>query len=110
MHVMHIKHRVLPKMKSKSGSSYDETLLRRLLAAGYPSPSAVRDERPHDLVVEVTKPELTIAYDSRVETEYVFFVRVTNRSYSRLIVHEFRARFPWIARLHWPGHPRIYTP
>jgi len=97
-------------MKTKSRSSYDQTLLPRLRAAGWSSASPARPEWLHDLVIQVSKPELTVAYDGRAGTEYVFSVRVTNHSYSSLMVQEFRARFPWRAYLYWPGDPRIYTP
>jgi hypothetical protein len=46
----------------------------------------------------------------RAGTEYVFGVRITNVSYSRLLPQRFRARLPWIARLHWLSDPRIYAP
>jgi hypothetical protein len=63
-----------------------------------------------DLTIEVTRPELTRAYDMRGGAEYVFAVRITNRSYARLEMHRFSARVSWHARLLWPGDPRIYVP
>jgi hypothetical protein len=70
----------------------------------------VRRERPHDLIIEVSQPELTVAYDGRAGTEYVFSVRVTNHSYVRLTVLRYGAVMPWRGHLLWPGDPRVYTP
>lgn len=99
-------------MKAQSGApnSFDAALQQRLLAAGCPMPSLTGPESPRDVTIEVSKPEITIAYDMRAGTEYVFGVRITNHSYSRLVLQRFRARLPWVARLYWPGDPRIYTP
>jgi hypothetical protein len=70
----------------------------------------VRRERPHDLIIEVSQPELTVAYAGRAGTEYVFSVRVTNHSYARLAVQRYGAVMPWRGHLWWPGDPRVYTP
>ncbi len=94
----------------KSRSSLDTVLIHRLLAAGCPMQSESPDERQPDVRIEVSRPELTIAYDRRAGTEYVFGVRVTNCTYSRLELQRYRARFEWAAQLLWLGDPPVYMP
>ncbi|HEX6504331.1 MAG TPA: hypothetical protein VF011_13895 [Terriglobales bacterium] len=74
---------------------------------GCPIPRDNGDEQScePDLTFEVTQPELTRAYDRQAGVEYVFAVRITNRSYGRLQVQYFNARVPWRRRLYWPGVP-----
>ena len=97
-------------MKKKSSFSNNAALLKRLRSAGYPLLSARRRERPHDLIIEISQPELTVAYDCRAGVEYVFSVRVINRSYARLSVQRYGGVMPWRAHLLWPGDPRVYLP
>jgi hypothetical protein len=73
-------------------------------------PSEDPDEPQLDVRIEVSRPEVTIAYDMRAGTEYAFGVRITNCSYSRLELQGYRARFEWAAHLCWPGDPRVSTP
>jgi hypothetical protein len=73
-------------------------------------PLEIEQEWQPDLLIEVSKPQVTIAYDMRAGTEYVFGVRITNRSYSLLVVQEVRCRLPWSAQVLFPGDPRSYTP
>lgn len=68
-----------------------------------------QEQRP-DLLIEVSRPQLTIAYDMRAGTEYVFGVRITNQSYASLVLQRFRCRLPWSANVLFPGDPRIYMP
>jgi hypothetical protein len=97
-------------MKTKCVSSSDTALFQRLLAAGCPTPFHMEQESQRDLTIEVSRPEVTIAYDGRAGTEYVFGVRVRNHSYSSLVLQEFRGRPPWFGRLLWLGDPRIHMP
>jgi hypothetical protein len=85
-------------------------ILRRLRAGGCPIPGKDEKELVSDLTIEVSRPELTRAYDMRGGAEYVFAVRITNHSYARLEIQRFSARLSWHARLCWPGDPRIYMP
>ncbi len=85
-------------------------VIRRLLANGCPMPSEDPDERQPDLRIEISRPEITIAYDGRTGSEYVFGVRVTNCSYSRLELQEYRERLEWAAQLFWLGDPRVHMP
>ena len=97
VHVMHIKGEF--QMKKKGSSSNDAALLKRLLAAGCSIPSPVQREQPYDVMIEVSQSELTVAYDVRAGTEYVFSVRVTNHSYARLVVQRYGAVMPWRSHL-----------
>lgn len=95
-----------PKIKA---SSADIALVRRLLAAGCPMPANERQEKPCDLTVEVTNPEITTAQARRAGTEYVFAVRIRNVSYQPLTVQGIRIRMPWVARLIWLGDPARHS-
>jgi hypothetical protein len=96
----------------KCHASIDPILFRELVAAGCPMPSETvsLNPTPQDLTIEVSRPELTIAYDRRAGTEYVFALRITNHSYARLVLQGFRARAPWPGRLCFLGDPRIHMP
>jgi hypothetical protein len=95
-------------MKPKCGSVSDIALLRRLLAAGCPMPPQIEQQSLSDLIIEVGKHELTVAYDRPGSSEYVFSVRITNRSYARLHVREYRADSPWKRRLFLLAEPQSY--
>ena len=97
-------------MKTKCVRSSDTALFQRLLAAGCPTPFQMERESRPDLTIEASRPEITIAYDGRAGTEYVFAVRVTNHSYFTLAVQQFRGRPPGGGRLWWLGDPRIHMP
>ena len=97
-------------MKTKCVSSSDTALFQRLLAAGCPTPFQMERESRPDLTIEASRPEITIAYDGRTGTEYVFAVRVTNHSYFTLVLQQFRGRPPGGGRLWWLGDPRIHMP
>ena len=84
--------------------------VKRLVAAGCPMPFETGQEQRPDLLIEVSRPQLTIAYDMRAGTEYVFGVRITNQSYASLVLQRFRCRLPWSANVLFPGDPRIYMP
>ena len=94
----------------KHRSSIDRCTVRRLLAGGCPMPSEHPDKPQPDLRIEVSRPEVTVAYDMRAGTEYVFAVRITNCSHARLKIEQYRARFGWAANLYWLGDPRVYSP
>lgn len=83
---------------------------RRLVAAGCPMPGEIQQERQRDLIIEVSRPQATIAYDMHAGAEYVFGVRITNRSYSCLVLQEFRCRLPWPAQVLLLGDPRSHSP
>jgi hypothetical protein len=95
-------------MRKKSNPSFH--LARRLVAAGCPMPIEIEQERQPDLTIEVSRPQVTIAYDMRAGAEYVFGVRITNQSYSVLMLQEIRCRLPWRAKVIFPGDPRRYRP
>ena len=84
--------------------------VKRLVAAGCPMPFETAQEQQPDLLIEVSRPQLTIAYDMRAGTEYVFGIRITNQSYASLVLQGFRCRLPWSANILFPGDPRIYMP
>lgn len=89
----------------------DIALTRRLRAAGVPIPVDLPSESPRDLIIEVARPEMSVAYDvRRGGIEFVFAVRITNRSYARLTVERFRASLPWASEILWRGDPRISSP
>ncbi len=72
--------------------------VRRLVAAGCPMPFEIEQEQQPDLMIEVSRPQITIAYDMSAGTEHVFGLRITNRSYSFLVLQELTCRLPWPAR------------
>jgi len=90
--------------------SRHDNLVPRLLAAGCPMPLANVSESRRDVIIKVIKPEITIAYDRKSGTEYVFGVQVRNVSYSVIEPRRYGARIYWRASLHWLVDPRIYTP
>lgn len=71
-------------MKTEPCSSSDELLLKRLVAAGRPMPLEIEQEPQRDLAIELSRPEVTVAYDMRAGTEFVFAVHIKNESYSVL--------------------------
>jgi hypothetical protein len=73
-------------------------------------PIEIKQERQPDLTIEVSRPQVTVAYDMRAGAEYVFGVRITNQSYSVLMLQEVRCCFPWRAEVIFPGDPRRYRP
>lgn len=94
----------------KIRSAIHPALQRRLFAAGCPTVIEVSTEPQPDIRVDVSRPEVTVAYDMRAGTEYVFGLRVTNCSWSRLKIERYRARFEWMANLYWLGDPRVNSP
>lgn len=89
----------------------DIALTRRLRAAGVPTPADLSSDPPRDLIIEVARPEITVAYDLRGGgVEFAFALRITNRSYARLILERFRASLPWNGVVLWRGDPRISSP
>jgi hypothetical protein len=97
-------------MRRKCGLSSDERLIKELLAAGCPMPLKVEQEPQRDLIIEVSRPDVTIAYEMRAGAEYVFGVRIKNRSYSGLVLQGFECRLPWPVRVSFLSDPRVYTP
>src|SRR5579863_505341 len=86
-------------------------LRRRLQAAGCPIPADLPSQPHGDLIIEVSQPEMSVAYDvCRGGIEFVFALRITNRSYTRLTVERFRASLPWPGVVLWRGDPRIDSP
>jgi hypothetical protein len=85
-------------------------MVRRLVVAGCPMPYEIEQHTQPDLMIEVSRPEETIAYDMRAGAEYVFGLRITNRSYASLVLQEVRCRLPWPAKVLFPGDPRTYMP
>jgi hypothetical protein len=89
----------------------DEARIRRLLAVGCPVPAENDSSRAPELVVEVRNPEQTEAFDFRFSTEFVFDVKITNRSFVPLRVEDLRGLPPWKDNnFTWLGDPRLYTP
>jgi len=97
-------------MRRKCCSSPDEKLVKRLVAAGRPMPAEIDQELPRDVTVEVTRPDVTVAYDMRAGAEFVFGIRIKNESYTPLVLQVFQCRLPWAAEVFFLGDPRIYTP
>jgi hypothetical protein len=97
-------------MNKKCDPLSSAATVRRLVAAGCPMPGEIQQERQRDLTIEVSRPQATIAYDMHAGAEYVFGVRITNRSYSCLVLQEFRCRLPWPAQVLLLGDPRSYSP
>jgi hypothetical protein len=85
-------------------------LIARLRAAGCPNFSEVPCDSPLGLIIEIARPELSVAYDVRAGVECVIAACITNRSYSRLILRRFRASLPWPSHLLLFSDPRIYMP
>lgn len=95
----------------KQDNSVDVALTRRLRAAGCPIPADGQSEAPPDLMIEVARPELTVAYDlRRGGIEFVFALRITNQSYARLTMQGFQASLPWDGVVQWRGDPSIDSP
>lgn len=89
----------------------DIALRRRLKAAGCPIPADDHSEPQRDLILEVARPELNLAYDlRRGGIEFVFTLRITNVSYARLTLEQFSASLPWASVVQWRGDPRIDSP
>src|SRR5437763_7715662 len=97
-------------MKKKGESLSRVAMARRLVAAGCPMPLEIEQEQQPDLAIEVSRPQVTIAYDMRAGTEYVFGIRITNCSYSVLLLQQVRCRVPWPAQVVFLGDPRSYRP
>ena len=92
-------------------SALTASMLRRLRAAGCPMPTDPPNEPERDLIIEVTRPDFTVASHLRGGgTEFIFAVRITNRSYARLRLRRFLASMPWPAKLQFPTGPRIDAP
>jgi hypothetical protein len=64
-------------MKKKGESLSRVAMARRLVAAGCPMPLEIEQEQQPDLAIEVSRPQVTIAYDMHAGTEYVFGIRIT---------------------------------
>jgi hypothetical protein len=94
----------------KKDGALTPSMIRRLQAAGCPIPTGLSSESPPDLIVEVARSDITIAYDLRGRIEFVFAVRITNRSYARLRLQGFLASVPWDGNFFWPRDPRIDSP
>jgi hypothetical protein len=97
-------------MRRKHCSSRDERLVKRLVAAGRPMPAGVDQELPRDVILEVTRSDVTVAYDLRAGAEFVFAIRIKNESYTPRVLQVFQCRLPWDADVIFLGDPRIYTP
>jgi hypothetical protein len=89
----------------------DRASIRRLLAVGCPVPMEEDSPPVADLVVEVRKPERTVALDFPFSTEFFLDVRITNHSYGRLGIKRVKGCPPWRdEHLTWLGDPRRYMP
>jgi hypothetical protein len=91
-------------------NSVNAALISRLRAAGCPMPSENQADTEPGLMIKVTRPEKTIAYDARAGADYAFAVRIENQSYGSLVLQRFQARLPWPTCLRWLGDPRIHVP
>jgi hypothetical protein len=94
----------------KKKNAVDQTLIRRLRAAGCPMPGDWEDDPQPDLTIAVSRPEVTRAHCMRGWVEYVFAILIRNLSYEGLKVEKFDCCFDWPTRLTWLGDPRIYSP
>jgi hypothetical protein len=67
----------------------------RLLPAGIPIPDGDRMNNGSDLSIEVRNPAQTKIFDRKLDTEYVFDVRIANHSYIPLQIKTITLRLPW---------------
>jgi hypothetical protein len=86
----------------KERRAENRALAQRLQAAGCPVPAEDECSPQPDLTIEVCDPKQTRAYDFPSSAEYVFAVRVTNHSYARLEIQEFKCQLPWPDAMIWP--------
>src|ERR1700739_1046506 len=76
----------------------------RLLAAGIPVPEADSMINASDLSIEVCHPARTRIFDCKLDTEYVFDVRITNNSYVPLQIKKITPILPWqLTSFMWIG-------
>lgn len=94
----------------KHKNALDQILIRRLRDAGCPTPEDCEDDPMPGVRIGVGRPEITRVYVMPGWTEYVLALRVTNRSFTRLEVQEFKCRFFWRVQLIGPMAPRIQGP
>jgi hypothetical protein len=90
----------------------DKVYIRRLLAVGCPVPTEEEETQPvQDLIVEVLRPEQTVAYVARSGAELLLPLRITNHSYGPLGIDRVECSPPWDDELFTVlGDPRRYTP
>jgi hypothetical protein len=94
----------------KDKNAIDQTLIRRLRAAGCPLPEDCEDDPMPGLVAVVSRPEETSAYVMRGWAEYFLALQITNHSYDCLEVQKFECNSYWPTRVIGPLSPRISGP
>jgi hypothetical protein len=94
----------------KNENAVDPILIRRLRAAGCPTPEDCEDDPMPGLVAVVSRPEITRAYVMRGWAEYVLALQITNHSYDCLEVQKFECNSYWSTRLIGRPGPRICGP
>ena len=79
----------------KGNPELQSLLIRQLLAAGIRVPCDDYIDWESDLTIEVRNPAQTKGFDFDPDAEFVFDVRITNRSYSPLEIQQIKCSFPW---------------
>ena len=97
----------------KPSKTRPANLVPRLRAAGIPMPGNEEQEEEDAqpaLRIELSRPGITKAYDTRAGSEYVFGIRITNHSYAPVQVERFKVDMEWRSNLILLSDPRLQRP